>query len=304
MMPRHALRPARRARHRLAVIYPHRRPRHPAHRRRRDKAGRDPRLQHRHRRILRQAGVEDRLTPAAVIPMWTPEEAIEELEFCTKQLGAKVGHVRRRLSPAASRRARSSMPRSAALAVRYENLGLDSPYDYDAVWQRCGEIGVSPTFHTGGRGFGLRDSPSNFVVNHIGHFAAASHAVAKAMFFGGVTRRFPDLRIAFLEGGVGWACQLFADLVGHWERRGARASRTWTRRNLDRPCSEPGRQVRLRRIAAELDRARRLAPSEDDEPDRRRPARRVGRLRDHAARKTGSSSTPGRTTSAARPTTP
>ena len=37
------------------------------------------------------AKLADRLTPAAVIPMCTPEEAIEELEFCTKQLGAKVG---------------------------------------------------------------------------------------------------------------------------------------------------------------------------------------------------------------------
>src|SRR5579863_9962935 len=33
----------------------------------------------------------DRLTPAAVIPMHTPEEAIAELEFATRELGAKVG---------------------------------------------------------------------------------------------------------------------------------------------------------------------------------------------------------------------
>src|SRR6201987_4036173 len=32
----------------------------------------------------------DKLTPAAVIPVYTPEEAIEELTFVTKQLGAKV----------------------------------------------------------------------------------------------------------------------------------------------------------------------------------------------------------------------
>ena len=37
------------------------------------------------------AKLSDRLTPAAVIPMHTPDEAIEELEFVTKQLGAKVG---------------------------------------------------------------------------------------------------------------------------------------------------------------------------------------------------------------------
>ena len=37
------------------------------------------------------ASSSDRLTPAAIIPMHTPEEAIDELEFVTKQLGSKVG---------------------------------------------------------------------------------------------------------------------------------------------------------------------------------------------------------------------
>ena len=37
------------------------------------------------------AKLSDRLTPAAVIPMFTPDEAIAELDFVTKQLGAKVG---------------------------------------------------------------------------------------------------------------------------------------------------------------------------------------------------------------------
>ena len=32
-------------------------------------------------------GLEDRVIPAAIIPMYTPEEAIEELEFASKQLG-------------------------------------------------------------------------------------------------------------------------------------------------------------------------------------------------------------------------
>src|SRR6266853_5166853 len=36
------------------------------------------------------AKLSDRLTPAAVIPMHTPEEAIAELEFVTKELGSKV----------------------------------------------------------------------------------------------------------------------------------------------------------------------------------------------------------------------
>ena len=35
--------------------------------------------------------LSDRMTPAAIIPMHHPEEAIAELEFATRQLGSKVG---------------------------------------------------------------------------------------------------------------------------------------------------------------------------------------------------------------------
>ena len=79
-------------------------------------------------------------------------------------------------------------------------IGLDSEYDYDPVWAKCLELNIAPSFHSGARRSGLRLSPSNFVYNHIGHFAAANHAACKAMFLGGVTRRFPGLNMAFLEG--------------------------------------------------------------------------------------------------------
>ena len=44
------------------------------------------------------------------------------------------------------------------------------------------------------------------------------------MLMHGVPNRFPELRCAFLEGGVGWACDLYSDLIGHFEKRGRRAS--------------------------------------------------------------------------------
>ena len=40
---------------------------------------------------------------------------------------------------------------------------------------------------------------------------------------GGVTHRFPELAFGLLEGGVGWACILFADIVSHWEKRNKEA---------------------------------------------------------------------------------
>src|SRR5882672_3422515 len=177
--------------------------------------------------------LSDRMTPAAIIPMHHPEEAIAELEFVTKQLGSKVGMFG------------SAMPRKvpsiaandkdvARLAVWYEVFGIDSLYDYDPVWATCRELGIAPTFHSGGSNQALRNSPTNFTYNHIGHFADAGHAAAKGIFLGGVTRRFPELRFAFLEGGVGWACQLFGDLMEHWERRNRKALENMDPRTLDR----------------------------------------------------------------------
>jgi hypothetical protein len=69
--------------------------------------------------------------------------------------------------------------------------------------------------------------------NHIGHFAAAGDALCKSLFFGGVTRRFPTLKFAFLECGVGWGCSLYADLIGHWKKRNLRALENYNPANLD-----------------------------------------------------------------------
>src|SRR5258708_27261694 len=64
-------------------------------------------------------------------------------------------------------------PESRRFTVWYDVLGIDSPYDYDPVWQKCVELGVAPTFHSASSGQGLRLSPSNFVYNHLGHFPAS-----------------------------------------------------------------------------------------------------------------------------------
>ena len=130
-----------------------------------------------------------------------------------------LGSMIRRQVPAVA----EDRPGGVGAAAWYDVLGLDSEHDYDPVWAKCVELGFSPTFHSGTKGYGLRVSPSNFCYNHIGHFAAANEAVCKALFLGGVTRRFPTLKFGFLEGGVGWACQLYIDLIEHWEKRNLHA---------------------------------------------------------------------------------
>jgi predicted TIM-barrel fold metal-dependent hydrolase len=174
----------------------------------------------------------DRMTPAAAIPMHTPEEAVEELEYAVKELGLKVV-VMTSLVPRAIP-AIEPGPRSiGGYATWPDVFGIDSPHNYDPVWAKCVELGVMPTFHAGTRGAAYRTSPTNFVYNHIGHFAVAGEAVAKGLFLGGVTRRFPTLKFAFLEGGAGWACSLYSDLIGHWKKRNRRALEEVNPANLD-----------------------------------------------------------------------
>jgi predicted TIM-barrel fold metal-dependent hydrolase len=174
----------------------------------------------------------DKMTPVAVIPMNTPDEAIEELEYVANTLKLKVV-----VMASLIRRPISSYVRKGEvnrLASWYDVLGIDSDYDYDPVWAKCVELKIAPTFHTASRGIGLRTSPNNFTYNHIGHFAGAGEAVCKAILMGGVTRRFPTLKFAYLEGGVGWACQLYADLIGHWKKRNYKALEEVNPANLDK----------------------------------------------------------------------
>ena len=145
---------------------------------------------------------DDRLIPVAVIPMHTPQEAMEELEYAVKILGMKTvmlaGHVLRPV-PAVARTA----PEGAHFAYWLDTFCLDSDYDYDPVWAKCVELKVAPTFHSAGMGWGQSHVDFHLHVQSYWPFGAeAGEALCKALFFGGVTQRFPTLKFAFLEGGV------------------------------------------------------------------------------------------------------
>lgn len=167
----------------------------------------------------------DRLTPVAAIPLHTPEEGIEELDFAVNTLGLKValipGNLRRPIPELARRYPRDAFPDLVRYTTWLDTFGVDSAHDYDPFWAKAVELKVPLTTHSIGMGWTSRSSWSNYMYNHIGHFASASEALAKSLFFAGVTRRFPDLRLGLLEGGAGFASSLYADLVGHWEKRGA-----------------------------------------------------------------------------------
>ncbi|MBL7488234.1 amidohydrolase family protein [Frankia sp. AgB1.9] len=163
------------------------------------------------------AAYRDRLAPVALIPAHTPDEGIAALEHAVS-LGLRAA-----LMPSFVWR---PIPAFADAPAEYrsrlqriDNFGLDSDYDYDPFWAKAVELDIPLSCHSSGFRFTGHFSPSNYSYA-AGHFGAVGEGTAKSLFLGGVTSRFPDLRIALLEGGVAGGVRVFGDLVSRFEKRG------------------------------------------------------------------------------------
>ena len=79
--------------------------------------------------------VSDRLTPAALIPMHKPEEAVAELEFVVRDLGLKAIVVNTMLQRPAPEVVREA-PHLAHLSLNLESPGIDMGDAYAPVWAK------------------------------------------------------------------------------------------------------------------------------------------------------------------------
>lgn len=179
----------------------------------------------------------DRLTVSGMIPMNTPEEAIDELEHC-KALGLKVvgiphGVMREIERPQLDQPSPWLWPGQTHW---FDHFGHESAHDYDPVWRRFQELGFAMTAH-GGIGSpppNWYSSTSSWMYNHIGSFAAMMYPLCKSLYIGGVAKRFPELPMAFLECGISWACTLLADTREHYEKRNPASLARYAPERLDR----------------------------------------------------------------------
>jgi len=173
--------------------------------------------------------VQDRLTPVALIPMHRPDEALAELDFAIGELGLKAIVMNTMLRTPAPQVV-AEAPHLAEFSMAPLSPAIDQGDAYDPVWAKCVELGVAPTCHNSFRGRGsTHGSPSNYVFNSLGSFGQGSEYFCRALFFGGVPHRFPALKFAFLEGGAGWASQLYNSMFEYWGKRNLEALRA----NLD-----------------------------------------------------------------------
>ncbi|MEE8332528.1 MAG: amidohydrolase family protein [Alphaproteobacteria bacterium] len=169
--------------------------------------------------------VSDRLTPVALIPMHKPDEAVAELEFAIGELGLKAIVMNTMLRTPAPE-VMAEAPHLAEFSMAPLSPAIDQGDAYDPVWAKCVELGVAPSCHNSFRGRGsTHGSPSNYVFNSLGSFGQGSEYFCRALFFGGVPKRFPTLKFAFLEGGAGWASQLYNSMFEYWSKRNLEALR-------------------------------------------------------------------------------
>ena len=158
MMPKTAVRAARRDRLRFRRDLPDRRAAPAAHQGRRDAARRHSRLQHRLGRLFpRSRGPHDAGGDHPDAHAGRGDRGARVRHEAARLEGR---HVRQRHAAAGASGA-SDDPDAARFTVWYDVLGIDSPYDYDPVWTKCVELEASRRPSTAARsGQGLRNSPT------------------------------------------------------------------------------------------------------------------------------------------------
>ncbi len=149
----------------------------------------------------------------AKLPMIDPEAAAAELRRAVEQHGA-VG---------------------AVVTQHVRDKNLDHP-DFDVVWRAAETLDVPVCVHGGGQGVdqvpvGIDRFATRLEIHAFSHPVGAMLAM-DAFLVGGILHRFPRLRAAFLEAGVGWVPFWLERLDEHYELMPEQAPR------IDRPPSE------------------------------------------------------------------
>ncbi len=94
------------------------------------------------------------------------------------------------------------------------------PY-YDPLWEACQRLGISVGFHEGGRPpnipqVGDREFSTSMLHHTCSHSMGMMLAVV-SFCGGGILERYPELRVAFLEGNCSWAPWLMWRMDEHQE---------------------------------------------------------------------------------------
>ncbi len=127
--------------------------------------------------------------------------AVAEVRRCVEELGFKAVFMRPNI---------------------VQGRNWHDPY-YDPLWAECQRLNIPVAFHEGGRTPYLGQIGSQFLSSMLQHTCSHSMGMMLATVSfcgGGILERFPELRVAFLEGNCSWVPWLMWRMDEHHEWRG------------------------------------------------------------------------------------
>jgi predicted TIM-barrel fold metal-dependent hydrolase len=134
----------------------------------------------------------ERFVAVCAVPFWDMAKSVEEIERC---LG--MGH--------------KAILFSGKPDVYWGQAALADPV-WDPIWNAAVEADVPVAFHVGGadptsgwkhRGYKGMPDRTRFTANVVTNFFGNAQTIAD-LIFGGVLQRFPTLKVASVETGIGW----------------------------------------------------------------------------------------------------
>ncbi|MEV8546869.1 amidohydrolase family protein [Streptomyces sp. NPDC051572] len=143
------------------------------------------------------AAYPDRFIPMIILPLWDPEEAAREIHRCAAK-GAKA----------------ITFPENTV------GLGLPSFYTdhWDPVFRAAEETGMPLCMHFGSSGKPPITSPEAPMAVMIALFGTNSMDATADLLFSQVFYKFPELKVALSEGGIGWVPYLLERIDLTWEK--------------------------------------------------------------------------------------
>lgn len=144
------------------------------------------------------AAAPERFIPLGITCLWDPDQAAAEIYRCA-EIGIKT----------------------ISFVENFEQLGLPSFYTthWDPVFRAAAETGLPLSMHIGSSGATPITSPDAPGCTSISLVGLNSMACTSDLVFADVFGRFPGLKVALSEGGVGWLPYLMERLDYTWERQ-------------------------------------------------------------------------------------
>ena len=139
----------------------------------------------------------DRFIPLIILPLWDPQEAAAEIYRCAAK-GAKA----------------ITFPENTV------GLGLPSFYTdfWDPVFRAAEETKLPLCMHFGSSGRAPITSPEAPMAVMIALFGTNSMYATADLLFSPVFYKFPNLKVALSEGGIGWMPYLLERIDLTWEK--------------------------------------------------------------------------------------